>query len=60
MGYTLSDTFYVKLYRTGFETVLFVGSETEAQAEAAALNEQYQTTEYIVEPYDAKKAKEWW
>jgi len=47
--------YVVKLARGGWSTILFIGSLENAEAKAADLNEQYQTDEYRVEPWDSSR-----
>jgi hypothetical protein len=48
-------THLVKITRTGWESVLGAGTLDQCTAQAAALNEQYQTDEYYVEAFDPEK-----
>jgi len=55
-----TSSWYVKLARGGWETVLDIcTTQEEALSSAAILNERYQTDEYYVEPWDETKAFTW-
>lgn len=54
-------THVTKRHHSGGTSVVLYGSKEQCQARADALNEQYQTDEYRVEPYriDALLAGPW-
>ena len=50
-------THVVKVCRGGWDSVVHIGALAECQSIASAMNRQYQTTEYRVEPYDPERWK---
>ena len=47
----IDERHVVKLTRAWGSTILFIGSKSDADAEALRLNMEYQTDEYKVEPW---------
>lgn len=50
-------THVVKVYRGTYDSVLKIGTLAECQMVASAMNRQYQTDEYRVEPFDTERWK---
>ena len=50
-----TDKYVVKIKRATYESIVFLGPKSEAEAKAAELNLQYQTDEYKLEKFDPER-----